>query len=177
MSKWWYIPGYALLASAVFISIPGFAQIAHYQNVEAFVSEALATNIEALPKASRLWLSIDDKRRLSELLGRRWQGLRVRYWQQDGTRVWIQNEIGKEYPITAGVAIADGKIRLIKVLEYREIRGGEVRHHFFHRQFVGESLAQKHWGIDGITGATLSVAAMKKMARTALLLDAIAGER
>lgn len=69
--------------------------------------------------------------------------------------------------------INDNKIESIKVLAFRESRGWEVRHPFFTDQFSDAALKEnkqldKH--IDGISGATLSVKAMTKMARLALFL-------
>lgn len=93
--------------------------------------------------------------------------------------MWILDEIGKEYPITAGFVIADHKIQRAQVLIYRESRGMEIHLPAFLAQFVnayldGDRLSNK---IDGITGATLSVAAMTRMARTALLLNDLASEQ
>ena len=70
------------------------------------------------------------------------------------------------------VLIEDGAIEDVRVLEFRESRGWEIRYPFFTRQFQnarlqGDRLTQN---IDGITGATLSVRAMKRMATAALLL-------
>ena len=86
---------------------------------------------------------------------------------------WILDEIGKELPITIGVAVADGAIDNVRVLEFRESRGWEVRYPFFTDQFSnarlgsGQRLDRK---IDGISGATLSVRAVTRIASIALLL-------
>jgi hypothetical protein len=100
--------------------------------------------------------------------------LRLKYWEKEGRTAWILEEIGKERPITAGVVVNDGKIERINVLTFRESRGWEVRYPFFTDQFSDATLKEdkqldRH--IDGISGATLSVKAMTKMARLALLLD------
>ena len=82
-------------------------------------------------------------------------------------------EIGKELPITIGVTIRDGSITNVKVLEFRESRGWEVKYPFFTDQFRDASLDKKHRldrDIDGITGATLSVSAVTRIARVALIL-------
>ncbi|WP_373098012.1 FMN-binding protein, partial [Zhongshania sp.] len=93
---------------------------------------------------------------------------------------WILEEIGKEMPITIGVVVdldsADGKslaVSRVDILAFRESRGWEVRHDFFTEQFKGavlvrDDILSQH--IDGITGATLSVRAVKQVARIALLL-------
>ena len=65
-----------------------------------------------------------------------------------------------------------------KVLAFRESRGWEVKQAFFTRQFQGASLRDPSFArrgldtkVDGITGATLSVRALKKVAEVALILD------
>ena len=60
------------------------------------------------------------------------------------------------------------------MLVFRESRGWEVRHDFFTDQFKQAQLSDDYHlkqSIDNISGATLSVRAVKKLARIALLLD------
>ena len=86
----------------------------------------------------------------------------------------ILDEIGKEKPITVGVIVETGKIQQLKVLSFRESRGWEVKHAFFTRQFDNIGINDKQQldkPIDGISGATLSVRALKKIARIALYLE------
>jgi hypothetical protein len=88
--------------------------------------------------------------------------------------VWILEETGKEELITAGFVIADGHIDHVRVLVYRESRGQEVRQSSFLKQFNSAKLVpgdRLDRDIDGIIGATLSVGAMERMARLALLFD------
>lgn len=97
--------------------------------------------------------------------------LRIRYWNKNGKTVWVLNEIGKEHPITVGLVVKENKIQQLKVLIFRESRGGEVRHPFFTEQFKQIGITTKNKlerSIDGISGATLSVTALKKLARLAL---------
>jgi hypothetical protein len=118
-----------------------------------------------------LWLTPAIKQRAAGILGHDYPGLRVKYWRQGARTAWVLDHIGKEQPITMGVLVEDGQILNIEVLAYRESRGGEIRHGFFRRQFdratlkAGDRLDRS---IDGITGATLSVNAMTKVARLAL---------
>lgn len=128
---------------------------------------------QAQPKM--LWLNQTLKQRSAAILGRPYQGMRVRYWQSGSRTAWILDEIGKEQPITTGVIVENNKIVAIKVLAYRESRGGEVQQDFFLKQFKEVSLRDDDKlskRIDGITGATLSVWALQKVARLALLFDA-----
>jgi len=99
----------------------------------------------------------------------------VRYWQAAERSAWILDEIGKDQPITVGVVVNAGRMENIKVLVFRESRGWEIRHPFFTDQFKQASLEADHQldrQIDGISGATMSVRAMKKLATLALYLDA-----
>lgn len=118
-----------------------------------------------------LWLTPPVKQRAAAILGHDYPGLRVKYWRQGARTAWVLDHIGKEQPITMGVVVEQGQILNIEVLAYRESRGGEIRHGFFRRQFdratlkAGDRLDRD---IDGITGATLSVTAMTRVARLAL---------
>ena len=110
---------------------------------------------------------------VERLLGHRFSALRVRYWHDGEKSAWILDEIGKELPITIGVAVENGSIRNVRVLEFRESRGWEVRYPFFTDQFVDARLGPDEKldrRIDGITGATLSVGAVTRIARVALVL-------
>ena len=62
----------------------------------------------------------------------------------------------------------------VRVLIYRESRGWEVKYPAFTDQFRGARLTSDgklDQSIDGISGATLSVHALTRLARLALLLD------
>jgi predicted pyridoxine 5'-phosphate oxidase superfamily flavin-nucleotide-binding protein len=98
----------------------------------------------------------------------------VRYWRVGSRTVWILDEIGKEMPITVGIAINNGAVERVKILVYREDRGREVTSPAFTAQFSGAKLTSdqrldRH--IDGISGATLSVRALSRLTRLALLFD------
>lgn len=130
------------------------------------------------PKADVLWLNKDLKKQVEEILDHQYTSLRIRYWQQSDDSnhksVWILEEIGKEKLITTGIVINNRQIELVKVLVFRESRGWEVRHDFFTQQFAQARLKENHQldkTIDNISGATLSVRAVRKLAQIALLLD------
>lgn len=142
-----------------------------YQSPEAFLEEAFPAGA---PEARALWLKPPLRHELENVLGRR-PSPRIRYWQSGAQTAWVLDEVGKDEPITAGVVVRDGAIDDIRVLVFRESRGWEVKYPFFTRQFQDARLTSDRRlsrPIDGITGATLSVRAMKRMARAALLLDA-----
>jgi hypothetical protein len=149
-----------------------------YQEPDDFINQVFNNKP---PKAKALWLNEDLKKQVTGILDHKYRGLRIRYWQeQEATNTtafktaWILDEIGKEKPITTGIVITDGKISLVKILVFRESRGWEVRHDFFTDQFKQATLeadTQLDKNIDNISGATLSVRAVTKLARIALLLD------
>ena len=125
-----------------------------------------------------LWLNKPLQQRAATILGHNYQGLRVRYWQAGNRTAWVLDEIGKEQPITTGVVIENQQIVAVDVLVYRESRGGEVQQNFFTKQFKGLSLDKNDKltkKVDGITGATLSVWALQKIARLALMFDSQKG--
>ena len=144
-----------------------------YQKPDDFINQVFNGTP---PKVNVLWLNKELKTQMAEILSHNYRGLRIRYWQQSQSHksVWILDEVGKEKPITAGIVVNNGKIEFIKILVFRESRGWEVRHAFFTDQFKQAELQedkQLNTGIDNISGATLSVRAVKKLARIALLLD------
>lgn len=126
-----------------------------------------------VPKAQLFWLPKDVRQGASKILGRDLNKLRLRYWQQGQRTAWILEEIGKEKPITVGLVVNGEKMEQVKVLIFRESRGWEVRYSFFTDQFTGARLTtsrQLDRHIDGISGATLSVRALIKLARLSLYL-------
>lgn len=142
-----------------------------YQSQEDFVQEAFSDNP---PKPKSFWIQKQLKQPVSEILQHSPGFLRTRYWMRDDKSVWIMNETGKTQPITIGIIIDNGKISLLKVLAFRESRGWEVKHDFFTDQFKQATLDKNlnlDKPIDGISGATLSVRALTKIAKLALFFD------
>jgi hypothetical protein len=159
----------ALLAAALVPLGPARAEV--IQDPDAFVAEVFGG---AAPKV--LWLTPDIQAEAQAILGHAPAQLRQRYWSDARRSVWILEEIGKEEPITAGFVVVDGRIDHVRVLVYRESRGGEVREPAFVKQFQGAKLAKADRldrDVDGIVGATLSVGAMERMARLALYFDRV----
>lgn len=142
-----------------------------YLTAEQFLTEIFS---EDAPKQDVLWVTKDIAKQAEKILGHAPNQLRQRYWKGGGKSVWIFDEIGKEEPITAGLVVSDGKIFQARILIYRESRGGEVRYPAFLKQYQGAELQTDYHlnrNIDGISGATLSVNAMNRMARLALYFD------
>lgn len=127
---------------------------------------------DATPATAMLWLTAPLKARAAAILEHDYPGLRVKYWHHGERTAWVLDEIGKERPITIGVTVDQGRIAQVQILAYRESRGGEVRHGFFTRQYANATLKngdKLDRSIDGITGATLSVSAVNRVARLALV--------
>lgn len=143
-----------------------------YLAPEKFLAESFGANV---PKPSVLWISGETRDAVEKILGHSAGALRVRYWAREERTAWILEEIGKTEPITTGIVVDKGTVARISVLIFRESRGWEVRYPFFTDQFKGATLASMYEldrSIDGISGATLSVRALTRLARVALLLDA-----
>lgn len=165
------------VAFILFLGLCGFMPASlsaeEYMSQQDFLLDAF----QGQPYLSeRLWLDATHKTEIKEMLGHAYGGLRVRYWKNERRTAWILEEIGKEQPITIGVAVESGKVHRLRVLSFRESRGWEVRHTFFTDQFNSVGLSQSKEldkNIDGITGATLSVRAIKKVARLALYFHSL----
>lgn len=158
------------------LSLPALVNAASvYETHAAFLDRAFGSSP---PGPEIIWLSGDRKSTVRQILGHDYQALRLRYWCQSGRSAWELEEIGKELPITVGVIVERNYIRSLKVLTYRENRGGEVATPAFTDQFNGARLqagGQLDTGIDGISGATLSVHALTRLATMALFLHADSG--
>ena len=142
-----------------------------YQDPEAFLVDVFGDNP---PQMSRLWIKDELKQSIRGVMDHDLPVLRLGYWRDGDRSVWIVDEIGKEQPITIGVVVNAGQIERVKILAFRESRGWEIRYPFFTDQFKGAGLKdgdELDRTIDGISGATLSVNAVNKVARVALLLD------
>lgn len=158
------------------LSLTVHAQVGEHLTLAEFIDNSFDDQVA--PQKHSLWLNKDHKKMVREILGHDYATVRVKYWSQGERSAWVLEEVGKDMPITFGIVVRDGAIADIQVLQYRESRGGEIRHPFFTRQFLGSTLSQDGSGkgqrpalshsIDGITGATLSVRAMKKIATLAL---------
>jgi hypothetical protein len=130
------------------------------------------------PEPDVVWLSGERKSSVRKLLGHDYAALRLRYWCQSDRSAWVLEEIGKDLPITVGIIVEKNYIKSLRVLTYRENRGGEVSTPSFTDQFNGVTLTSDDsldQSIDGITGATLSVRALSRLATVALYLHADSG--
>ncbi|MED5240084.1 MAG: FMN-binding protein [Pseudomonadota bacterium] len=142
-----------------------------YSTPEAFLGKVYGNDV---PGISLLPLRGETRKRAEAALGHRYSGMRLRYWQNDGTTAWIIDEKSKDMPMTIGIGISpEGKISVLELLVYREPRGGEIHQAAFREQYIGVNLTEQDAlsvDVDGITGATLSVDALNRVAAMALVL-------
>ena len=154
-------------------SLPALVSAASvYETQAEFLSRAF---INSPPEPNILWLSGERKTAVRQLLGHDYAALRMRYWCQAGRSAWILDEIGKELPITVGIIIENNYIKNLRVMTYRENRGGEVSTPSFTDQFINAGIEENNKldvRIDGISGATLSVQSLTRLATMALFLHA-----
>lgn len=177
---------YSLLLSTA-IAPHSWAQRGNFLSMDEFLTRAFVSDD---PEVETLWLSKEQRQVSEQILRHKFSMLRVRYWYQGNRTAWVLEEVGKDLPVTIGVVVENDQILDVAVLAFRESRGGEIRFPFFTRQFQGLSLRDSgsdsggnpditpdrqaqakpvlSESVDGITGATLSVRAMKKIATLAL---------
>jgi hypothetical protein len=165
-----------LLAAIVTLLISGSVYAAgepsQYQTRSEFLVESFGHDD---PASAVVWISDELRDAASDVLGYPPAALRVRYWYEGAKTAWVIDEIGKVQNITFGILVEDGEVRSLRVLQFRESRGWEIRYPFFTRQFDRLRLTDTgnlSHNIDGISGATLSVKAATRSANFALLLDA-----
>lgn len=155
----------------------GAARAEKYEYLSAaeFLRQAFP---EARPETGKLEIPPALAERLAAVLAHPFREIRVRWWRLGQRTAWQIDEIGKFKPISFGIVVDDAQLHSIAVLVYREGHGMEVAEAAFTRQFSGARLVNKDKradlldrDIDNITGSTLSVRAMTRTARAALLLD------
>jgi Na+-translocating ferredoxin:NAD+ oxidoreductase RnfG subunit len=92
--------------------------------------------------------------------------------------VMVEEVIGKHELITFALGVAaDGTVRNVEIMDYRESRGGEVRDPRWRAQFKGkrrDSPLRLEEDIQNISGATLSCRHITEGVRRLLALHAIA---
>ena len=161
------------LYAVLLLSAAAFAagEVGRYQTRAEFLLETLG---DEQPPSNVIWFDDELRTAASKILGHAPSMLRMRYWQAGAKTAWIIDEIGKELPITFGVVVENDAIQVLRVLQFRESRGWEIRYPFFTEQFSDLRLNKRgalSHGIDSISGATLSVKAATRSANLALMLD------
>ena len=122
---------------------------------------------------ARLIVKGELKTKVQRIMGNKYNKIFFTYWYGNNKTIWILNSIGKYKPITSGVVVSNCSSDNMKVLVYREQIGYEIKYPKFLNQFNNVKLQNLKLDrkIDNISGATLSVRSMDRMARLALLLN------
>ena len=132
-----------------------------------------------IPKKGRIIVKGEYKEKIKAIMGNKYKKRMFSYWRNNTEQVWILNSIGKYKPITAAFITDNCKVKSSHVLVYREQHGYEIKYPAFLLQFKETEMDKTlklNTKIDNISGATLSVNSMKRMARTALLLSKLSNE-
>lgn len=160
------LPAFFLLALLAGTPLAGSA--AEDDALAAFVAQQLGDGAGS----HYLWLTPALKDAARAETGKPLSGARQRYWRAGERTLWVLEHVGKEMPITFGIAVENDRVVAMQVLAYRETRGHEIRSARFLAQFDGAGAngtrLDRH--VDGISGATLSVRASLAVARQALFL-------
>ncbi|WP_373091599.1 FMN-binding protein [Zhongshania sp.] len=155
-------------------NVKAFELYKTFQTPDVFLAEMFNNQV---PAPTVLNLDAEAQREISAVFNRPFPSQRVRYWKDANKTVWVFDDIGKEgyVPTTSGFAVSGGAIETARVLIYRESRGEQVAEPSFLNQLKGAKAAGNKLSnkVDNITGATLSVQMMERMARTALTLDTL----
>lgn len=111
--------------------------------------------------ATRVKLTPAQRKAIEKASGVRVLRDEERVWQVSGGGWFIVDEVvGKHEFITYAVGLnADGSVKQIEVMDYRETYGGEIRNEKWRAQFVGKTSDSKlklDDDIKNISGATLS---------------------
>jgi Na+-translocating ferredoxin:NAD+ oxidoreductase RnfG subunit len=111
--------------------------------------------------ASFVTLTADQQRQIEQLAGVPASRPQLRVWRAPTGGLFIVDEvIGKHELITYALGLnADGSVRQIEILDYRESYGWEIRNQNWRHQFVGKTTADPvrlDRDIRNISGATMS---------------------
>ncbi|HEY7168745.1 MAG TPA: FMN-binding protein [Candidatus Binatia bacterium] len=152
-SQWTWI---AISAPVAAISVPAYA--ATYFTVEQ-AQQAIFPG----EKLTQAFVTLTDQqaREIERRSGANVRHKEVKVWKAGGGGYFIVDEVvGKHEFITYAVGLnADGSVKQIEVMEYKESYGYEIRNPAWRQQFVGKTSAaplKLTEDIKNISGATLS---------------------
>ena len=159
------------LVSFVFLSTFAFAEEEKKFQLQVYLTKKQAFEI-AFPgadeiKKERLWLTKEEIRAIEEIYMYKIYETRFTFYTgiKNGKSmgsILIDNIIGKSFPITFMTVLnTDGTVRDVEIMVYREPQGWEVRYKSFRSQFYGKDTSSNSNEILSISGATLSVRAIK----------------
>jgi hypothetical protein len=168
--RWLAVPAITLSAAC-----PASTWAVSYLNLEQ-AQQAIFPG--ARLRANDVELTPDQRKAIEKASGVPVRQPKVRAWKVDGGGWFLVDEvIGKHEFITYALGLnADGSIRQIEVMDYRENYGGEVRRDPWRSQFVGKRHGARlvlNDDIRNITGATLSCRHLTEGVRRLLATHAI----
>jgi Na+-translocating ferredoxin:NAD+ oxidoreductase RnfG subunit len=149
--------GWTLLPTvAVVIAAPAHSTV--YLSTEQ-ARDAIFPGVRA--EAAPITLTDDQKREIERRADVDVRRKELQVWKIDGGGWFIVDEvIGKHEFITYAVGLnADGSVRGIEIMDYRESYGYEIRNPLWRAQFLGKTAAaplKLDRDIKNISGATLS---------------------
>ena len=159
------------LVSFIFLSAFAFAEEEKKFQLQVYLTKKQAFEI-AFPgadeiKKERLWPTKEEIRAIEEIYMYKIYETRFTFYTgiKNGKSMGsmlIDNIIGKSFPITFMTVLnTDGTVRDVEIMVYREPQGWEVRYKSFRSQFYGKDTSSIQNEILSISGATLSVGAIK----------------
>ena len=170
---------------AVLVMVVALASPARADHTFLKESDAPRAMFPNAAKAERrtLALSDDDLAAIGKALGRKIEAKSYPYLDvrdEHGASIgviFLLDVIGQSQPITFAVGIAaDGTLRDLQVMVYRESHGDEIQDRRFRRQFAGKRTRDPialGKDIDAISGATISSRSATFAARKGLRLAEI----
>jgi hypothetical protein len=158
------------------ISFLSFSDLLFAEEEKKFQLSVLLTKKQAFEiafpdadeiKKEKLWLTKDQILAIEELNMYKIHETRFTFYTgikkgKSMGSMLIDNIIGKSFPITFMTVInTDGTVRDVEIMVYREPQGWEVKYKSFRRQFYGKDSSSDRRKVLSISGATLSVNAVK----------------
>ena len=133
-------------------------------------------DVKELPGHSYIIINENIQDNIKKILNDTYHLPIIKYWKAGNKVGFILETIGKHEFITTGYIVENNKIIDVKVLVYRENYGYEIKHDYFLDQIRGNSVKKNGKlvkSIANISGATLSVKAMRKLSKLSLYLYTI----
>ena len=152
MDSRWLVPSAIVLSAGAAVHAEQYLTVAEAQTV-LFPGQRFT--------AATFVLTADQARQISRLSGVRVRTNEVHAWRTESGEVFFVDQVvGKHEFITWALGIkADGSVKGVEILDYRETYGAEVRDPKWRAQFIGKahgSDIRLNRDIRNISGATLS---------------------
>jgi len=128
------------------------------------------------PEPGYLWIKPSIRPKIEAVIMHGYNGFRIKYWDKNEKTVWILEDIAKEKPVCVGIITYQEKIISLDIIFSNGKWGKQIQNINFINQFENVEIDEKgilNKNIDGISGATLSVNVVSRLAQLALLLDKI----